>query len=150
MFLKAMALAALVMLAAAPARADTAAQAAQTWGLIGIWQPDCAIAPSSDYPRNVFAVRNGALFLERYSGAGGSDSAPISGATIRQDGALVLTINFVSAGGLREWVVVKGDANRFRTLSNRSLVNGVVSVRDGRLVANGEATPWNHRCQSGR
>jgi len=151
MLIKALALAALALFAVGPVRAQppTAAQTAQAWGLIGAWQTDCAAAPSPEYPRGVFEVRNGALVYERFSG-GDSDNAPITGAVRRPDGALVLTIDFTSAGGFREWVIGKADANRFRSLSNRSLSSGVYSVRDGLLVATGQPTPWNHRCSSGR
>ena len=134
-----------VLAAAAPASAETPAQAAARWGLLGTWRLDCTKATSQANQAFTFAVRNGQLFQDRHLGGDDRDSSPMTQAEVRSDGSILLTTVF--SGGTRQAVFMKSDdGRRRRVMSNRDVDTDEYTIRDGLYVSNGQPTPWSTRC----
>ncbi|MCX7360976.1 MAG: hypothetical protein NTV97_03715 [Alphaproteobacteria bacterium] len=134
-----------VLSTAGPASAETPAQAAARWGLLGTWRLDCTTPASQANQSFTFAVREGRLFQDRNLGGDAQDSSPMTQATIRPDGKILLTTVF--SGGTREAVFMKSDdGRRRRVMSNRGVDTDEYTIRDGLYVSNGQPTPWSTRC----
>lgn len=129
------------------ALAQSAADNADRWGLIGTWRlegADCAapIAPGS--PDLIYVVRDGKLFHDRDYG-GARDSNPVTAAVIRGDGSLEVTARFSQQ--LRRFLFAKRADGLKRAMYNYNVATEEYSVRDGKFVANGNETPWQKRCR---
>src|SRR5262245_1449540 len=72
--------------------AQTSADAAERWGLLGTWMADCRRSPTLDNTRDTYVVRAGQLFLDRDLGPGYErDSTAIRLVTLRPEGTIELT-----------------------------------------------------------
>lgn len=127
------------------AQAETVAQSASDWGLIGTWRTDCAAPLSQGQPALSYVVRGGRLFHDRDFG-GARDSNPVLLATPRSDGSIELLVDFPAFGQVRQFTVVKNGDGRIRTVSNRDVNTDQYSIRDGKFVANGMPPPPQSRC----
>lgn len=130
----------------APSLGQMAAEAAQRWGLLGAWKPDCATPLSRSDGMQIFVVRGSALFLDRDHGDV-KDSNPIPQAVINRDGTIDLTIVFEWAPQTRRNVMARRSDGRIRVITNWDVKTGDYSVRDGKLLHNGNAVPWVTRCR---
>ncbi len=131
------------------AGAQTSVEAAERWGLLGMWTADCRRQPSPNNTRDTYVVRGGQLFLERDLGPQyGRDSTAIALATLRPDGTIELTEHYAqfSPPELRRTTIIKGDDGRIRVWTNLNLDTGAHSVRNGMLTGSGRPTPWQGRC----
>lgn len=131
------------------ANAQTAAEAAKDWGLLGSWMTDCNLQPSEG-SRNSYVVRGAQLFLDRDFGPqnGGLVSDAITDAKVQPDGTIDLTVYFASVTPpqTRRNSMVRGSDGRIRMWTNLNLNTGEYSVRDGVLTHNGKPTPSLVRC----
>ena len=139
----------IIGLLAAPgvSRAQTAAEEAARWGLLGAWKIDCAAPTSVENGELSYVVREGALFLDRRLGEA-ADSNPVLSAQPVRDGAIDLRVEFPSLHQTREFVLAKGSGNRARTISNRNVETNDYSIRHGRIVGSSRPTPWQTRCDA--
>jgi hypothetical protein len=135
-----------VLAATQGALAQTVAQTASAWGLIGIWRLDCSKPLSRDNPDLAYRVRGGKLFHDR-DFVGSKDSSPVITATKKADGGLELVVEFTSLGETRQFAFVKGSDGRIRAVSNRNVNTNEYSIRDGKFTSNGRTTPWQTRCR---
>ena len=126
--------------------AQTVADVASKWGLVGTWRLDCKQPLSNSNPDLKYVVRDGKLFHDREFGDRG-DSSSVQTARRRSDGSIELVVNFSSLSQIREFSFVKGDDGRIRVTSNRDVNTNEFSVRDGKFVANGNTTAWQSRCK---
>jgi hypothetical protein len=131
---------------AVTADAQTAAETAVRWGLVGTWQTDCSVPPTEKSAAQVYLVQDGKLFLSRFDGKT-SDSNPITSATINAKGEIELVVEFPEFSQKRLNVQAKDGQGRRRMMQNKNLDTGEFSVIDGKLTHNGAATPWATRCQ---
>ncbi|KQW22420.1 hypothetical protein ASC80_03255 [Afipia sp. Root123D2] len=129
-----------------PATASSAADAAQQWGLLGIWAIDCNVPPDRNRgARLTYRVaEDGRLVHDRDFGDI-TDSHDVRDATIGTDGSLVLTVDFPELKQTREYSLGKEPDGSIRALSNRSS-NGRFTIRNGRFTDNGKVTPKQVRC----
>jgi hypothetical protein len=126
--------------------AQTAADTARNWGLLGSWRRDCSRKASQSNPDLRYVVRGGKLYHERNFGDS-RDSNLVITATATPDGALELVVNFGDSE--REYAFVHGGESRIRAMFNRNVGTDEYSIRDGRLTAANRPVPWQYRCKGG-
>jgi len=134
------------VLAAAGASADTIPDTASKWGLLGTWRVDCSKQASWSDPDLRYVVRGDKLFHDREFGDRRDSNAVLS-ATITPDNAIELVIRFDMLSQTRQWTYVKQSDGRIQAVSNRNVDNNEYTVRDGKYLANGNATPLQSRCR---
>ena len=139
---------ALIGLAATPpaASAQSNVEVAKSWGLIGTWRVDCKQPTSRENPDLKYVVRDGKLFHDRDFGGGTTDSHPVIVATQRPDKSLELVVNFNEFNETRQYAFVHGRSDTLRTMYNRNVDTGDYSIRDGMMVASGQPSAWQFRC----
>ncbi len=129
------------------ASADTVADTAVMWGLIGSWSLDCSLPPD----RNKGALlayeidTDGRLRHRRDFGDVRDESRVVS-AEVSSDGMLNLRVFFPALKQTREFGMIMQDDGTMRTIYNRN-PKGEYSIRNGKFTANGNPTPAQHRCR---
>ena len=136
----------LVVLATSEACAETVAQTASKWGLLGTWRLDCSKPASRSDGALQYVVRAGKLFHDREFGDSRDSSAVIL-ATAKADGSLEIVVNFVSLSQTRQFSFMKGRDGRIRTFSNRNVDTDEYSIKDAKFTTNGNPTPWQTHCR---
>ena len=134
---------------AGTASAETAAETARKWGLIGRWSLDCALPPDRDRGA-VLAYEvadDGRLVYRRYFGET-TDSADVIAAEISADQLLNLRVFFPKLKQTREYGLRMQADGSIRAVYNRDQ-KGIYSIRNGLFSANGRPTPPNYKCKSG-
>lgn len=126
--------------------AQTIADTARTWGLLGTWRLDCSKPLSSSNPDLKYVVRDGKVHHDREFG-NTRDSSLVASLKAKSDGTLEIIVNFTSLSQVREFTFTKGAENRIRATSNRDVNTNTYSVRNGKFIANGNDTPWQTRCK---
>ena len=126
--------------------AQTAAETASRWGLLGTWRLDCSQPPSRSDGNLQYVVRGGRLFHDREFGDA-RDSSTVLSAITKADGSIELVVNFVSISQTREFSLIKGRDGRIHATSNRNIDTNEYSIRGGTFTANGNTTPWQTRCR---
>ena len=126
--------------------AQTIAETAARWGLLGTWRLDCSKPASRSDGALQYVVRGGKLFHDREFGDT-RDSSSVMSATTKADGSLEITVNFVSLSQTRQYSMMKGSDGRIRAISNRNVDTNEYSIRDGKFTANGNTPPWQTRCR---
>jgi hypothetical protein len=120
-------------------------QAAVRWGLIGNWASGvCGTRATASQPIIRFAIQGYALVREVDSGAG-VERTGLSEIRIRPDDGY---LEYIMEAGVRVVVVAKGVDGRIRVHSSRGIGGGYTSVQveNGKIVANGQDSPWLVRC----
>ena len=139
----------LFMMFACTASAESAAETASKWGLIGRWSFDCSLPPDRDRGA-VLAYEiasDGRLLLRRDFGDQ-TDSAEVIAAKISADGVLNLRVFFPKLKQTREYGLKREPDGSIRAIYNRDK-NGNYSIRDGTFAASGQPTPPQYRCEQG-
>lgn len=140
-----MLLAAAILLPAA-ARAESAAQAAAAWGLVGTWAFDCRLPPSEGNGYLTYQVTPaGGLAHERDFGRRRDANEVLRAA--EAVGGLELTVYFPASAQTRQMVLAKTADGRVRLVSETFASTGEAAVRDGKVAATGADTPWQMRCR---
>ena len=130
---------------ASPAAADPAADAAERWGLIGLWKLDCTKGPSREDPSFRYVVRGGKLYQERDSG-GAKDANIVSLAEAGADRTLELTVILPPPSPARTLVLRHEGSDRFSVRSNRAIGTDDYTIKDGRLPDGKPARVLLTRC----
>jgi hypothetical protein len=126
--------------------AQTAAEAASRWGLLGGWRTDCSAPISKAASELTYVVRGGQLFLDRNWGEG-HDSSAVRSARVQPDGSIDVVIVFTSLSQTRLNAFVKGGDGRIRTTISKNVDTDEHSIRDGKFVDSGTPTKWLTRCR---
>jgi hypothetical protein len=127
-------------------QAQTIAETAVRWGLLGTWRLDCSQPRSRSNPDLMYVVRGGKLYHDREFGDS-RDSSAVMSATVKRDKSLEVVVNFVSLKQTRQFSFMKGPDGRIRAVSNRNVDTNDYTVRDGKFTSNGNMTPWQTRCR---
>ena len=130
---------------AAPSSAETVAEIADRWGILGNWQKNCDTPVSENNDRQSFVIRSGKLFLDRSRGEG-DDSNPVTAASIDARGELDLLVTFPTYGQNRQNVHAMSTDGRQHIVLNRNVDTGEYTVRNGILLSTGNAVPWLTHC----
>jgi hypothetical protein len=134
---------------ASQALAESTAETASRWGLIGRWSVDCSLAPDADRGSvlSYEVAGDGRLILRRDFGST-QEQADVNAARMSDGNMLNLRIFFPAAKQTREFGLQMQSDGAIRAIYNRDS-KGKYTIRDGKFVANGEPTPPTHRCGAG-
>ena len=135
-----------VLAASEASFAQTAAETASRWGLLGTWKLDCSQPASSSNGALQYVVRGGKLFHDREFGDR-RDSSSVVSATTKAGGSIELVVNFVSISQTRQFSFIKGSDGRIQAIFNRNVATNEYTIRDGKFTVNGNASPWQTRCR---
>lgn len=131
-----------------PAAAQTqTGNALREWGMLGWWSLRCDQPVSqSNFYYGYVVDPDGRAWHERDLGnSSQNDRSEVTSAEIKADGAIVITVNFVSISSVRT-IVFARDGNRMRAMYNRG-AGGDVTVENGTFKHNGRPTPWQFKCR---
>lgn len=140
--------AAIVLMLGSPASAETVAQTARQWGLLGPWSLDCSLPP--DHARGAvlsYDVTDDDHLIYRRDFGDSQDEAEVLAATVSDDGVINLRVYFPSLKQTREYGMKHLDDGNIRAVYNRNEQNQY-SIKDGKFTANGKPTPAQHKCDS--
>ena len=127
-------------------QAETDAEIAAGWGLLGEWRnSDCAAPASPQIQSMKFVVKGGKLYLDRDFGAR-ADSNRVTSVEPTLGGGIMVTVALEVAHETREIVFLKPEPKRLQTLANRSAATGEFTIRDGKIVNGGQPAPLLYRC----
>jgi hypothetical protein len=132
------------------AHAQTVAEVASKWGLLGTWQINCSAPVSQSNAAITYLVTGGKLQMQRDFGGdknAGNDTNTIVAASRKPDGALEYTTVFPSLGQTRQQTDIKGSDGRRRAVSNRNVDTNEYTIKDGKLAHNGTTSLWQTRCR---
>lgn len=135
---------ALVLSAAAPARAQSAAEVMREAGFEGTWSANCSAPPSDRNGYHTYVYEGDRVREARDFGTS-SDSSDVIQARILDDG----TVEVVTRNAQFTWRVVYrriGD-NRTRAITSGEYGTQKFSVENGRFVHNGRDTQPLVRCK---
>jgi hypothetical protein len=134
---------------AGTAAAETAAETARRWGLIGRWSLDCALPPDHDRGAVLaYEIVDGGRLVYRRDFGDSTDSADVIAAEISADKLLNLHVFFPKLKQTREYGLrMQGDGS-IRAVYNRDQ-KGNYSIGNGLFSGNGKPTPPNYKCRSG-
>jgi hypothetical protein len=125
--------------------AETAAQTAGKWGLIGSWAVDCSIPRDNAHPLFSYEVTADDRMMLRRDFGTRKDEQEVSSAEIAGHGLLILRILFPAFKQIRENGMVMLPDGGVRPIFSRN-DKGQYSIRNGRFVANGHPTVALHKC----
>jgi hypothetical protein len=133
---------------AGTASAETAAETAGKWGLIGRWSLDCGLPADRDRGA-VLAYEVGAdgRLMYRRDFGDSTDTADVIAAEISADNLLNLRVFFPKLKQTREYGLRMERDGSIRAFYNRDQ-KGNYSIRNGLFSANGKPTPPNFKCSS--
>ena len=129
------------------ASAETAAQTAREWGLIGPWSLDCSLRPDGNKGA-VLAYEiapDDRVVHRRYFGDTTDESEVIT-AEVSGDGMLNLRVFFPKLKQTREYGFVMQPDGTMRAIYNRNQKDEY-TIKDGKFTANGNPTPPQHKCR---
>ena len=128
--------------------AETVAQTARKWGLIGAWSLDCSLPPDRNKGTVLaYVIASDGRVLHRRNFGESTDQSEVIAAEVSKGGMLNLRVFFSSLNQTREYGLVMQSDGTIRAMYNRSQ-KGEYSIRDGKFTANGSPTPPQHKCSA--
>jgi hypothetical protein len=128
--------------------AETVAQTARKWGLIGAWSLDCSLPPDRNKGTVLaYVIASDGRVLHRRNFGESTDESEVVAAEVSRGGMLNLRVFFPSLKQTREYGLVMQSDGTIRAMYNRSQ-KGEYSIRDGKFIANGNPTPPQHKCSA--
>jgi hypothetical protein len=127
--------------------AETVAQTAHKWGLIGPWSLDCSLAPDRNKGAVLaYVIASGDRVVHRRNFGDTTDESEVVTAEVSRDGMLNLRVFFPSLKQTREYGLVKQPDGTIRAMYNRNQKDEY-TIRDGKFTANGNPAPSQHKCR---
>ena len=128
------------------ASAETVAETARAWGLIGAWSLDCSVAPDKGQGAVLaYEIASGDRVVHRRDFGDASDASEVVTAKVSGDGMLNLRVFFPKLKQIREYGFAMQPDGTMRAMYNRNR-NGEYTIRNGKFTANGNPTPSQHKC----
>ena len=128
------------------ASAETVAETARAWGLIGAWSLDCSVAPDKGQGAVLaYEIASGDRVVHRRDFGDASDESEVVTAKVSGDGMLNLRVFFPKLKQTREYGFVMQPDGTMRAMYNRNQ-EGKYTIRNGKFTANGNPTPPQHKC----
>ena len=129
------------------ASAETVAQTAQQWGLIGAWSLDCSLKPARNKGTVLdYQIAGGDRVVYRRNFGDKSDESEVVTAEVSADGMLNLRVFFPSLRQTREYGPMMQPDGTMRAIYNRNQKDEY-TIRDGKFTADGNPTPPQHKCR---
>lgn len=137
------------MMLACTASAESAAETAGKWGLLGRWSVDCSLPPDRDKGAVLaYEITEGGKLIHRRDFGDTTDIADVTAADVSADRVLNLRIFFRAMNQTREFGLKMLPDGSIRAIYNRDQ-KGQYSIRDGKFTANGKPTPSQYKCKPG-
>jgi hypothetical protein len=128
------------------ASAETVAQTARQWGLIGPWSLDCSLPPDRNKGTVLaYEIAPGDRVVHRRNFGDTTDESEVVTAEVSRDGVLNLRVFFPSLKQTREYGFIMRPDGTMRAIYNRNQKDEY-TIRDGKFTANGNPTPAQHKC----
>ncbi len=127
-------------------RAETVAETASQWGLIGSWSLDCSLAPDRGKGAVLtyeIAPDGRVVHLRNFGDT--TDESEVAAADVSPNGVLNLRVFFPKLKQTREYGLLMQPDGTLRAIYNRNQKHQY-TIRDGKFTANGNPTPPQHRC----
>jgi hypothetical protein len=129
------------------ASAETVAQTARQWGLIGPWSLDCTLKPDRNRGTVLaYEIAPDDRVVHRRNFGDTTDEGEVVTAEVTRDGMLNLRVFFPSIKQTREYGIIKQPDGTIRAMYNRNQKEEY-TIKDGKFTANGKPTPVQHRCE---
>ena len=131
---------------AAQASAETIAETASKWGLIGPWSLDCSLSP--DRGRGAvlaYEATAGGGVVHRRNFGDKTDENPVITAKVSPNGMLNLRVFFPAGNQTREYGLLLQPDGSMRAIYNRD-EKKQYSIKDGKFTVGGKPTPLMHKC----
>jgi hypothetical protein len=129
------------------ASAETVAETARKWGLIGPWSLDCSLPPDRNKGSVLaYEVAPGDRVVHRRNFGGTTDESEVISAEVSRNGMLNLRVFFPQLKQTREYGFVMQSDGTMRAMYNRNQKHQY-TIRDGKFTANGNRTPPQHKCK---
>jgi hypothetical protein len=127
---------------ATQASAETIAETAGKWGLIGPWSLDCSLPPDRGKGTVLaYETTGGGGVVHRRDFGDTTDENPVVSATVSPDGTLNLRVFFTSFKQTREYGLMLQPDGTLRAIYNRD-EKKQYSIKDGKFTA----TASRRRC----
>jgi hypothetical protein len=128
------------------ATAETMAETARQWGLIGPWSLDCMLPPD----RNKGTVLSYEIaddrVVHRRDFGDTRDESEVLSLSVSADGMIHLRVYFASVKQTRKYGMIRQADGTVRAIYNRNEKNQY-SIKDGKFVSDGKPTPPQHKCE---
>jgi hypothetical protein len=129
------------------ASAETVAQTAREWGLIGPWSLDCSLKPGRNKGSVLaYEIAPGDRVVHRRNFGDTTDESDVITAEMSADGMLNLRVFFPKLKQTREYGFVMQPDGTMRAIYNRNQKDEY-TIKDGKFTANGNPTPSQHKCR---
>jgi hypothetical protein len=129
------------------ASAETVAQTARQWGLIGPWSLDCSLPPDRNKGTVLaYEIAPGDRVVHRRNFGDTTDESEVVTAEVSGDGMLNLRVLFPSLKQTREYGFIMQPDGTMRAMYNRNRKHEY-TIRDGKFTADGNPTPSQHKCR---
>jgi len=129
------------------ASAETVAQTARQWGLIGPWSLDCSLPPDRNKGTVLaYEIAPGDRVVHRRNFGDTTDEGEVVTAEVSGDGMLNLRVFFPSLKQIREFGFIMQPDGTMRAMYNRNRKDEY-TIQDGKFTANGNPTPSQHKCR---
>jgi hypothetical protein len=132
------------------AAADSVQGTLKEFDFFGVWSPECDLpaAPGNSL-REVTANDQGQVrFTESFGKEYDPNVYVVLDAKRVNSSTFILRIEL--NGATRQDLTMVREPGRVRTVANQRVTDGSFVVKDGMVVANGNATPWMVHCARGR
>jgi hypothetical protein len=136
-------------LAALPhlAVAQTMAERASQWGLVGTWSLDCSKPASSSNGYLTYVIRRTGQVTHERDFGDRQDVNEVQQINSGAGGALELVVNFPQLSQTRKYTLIMGPDGRTRAMANSRVDGTEQTIKDGKFTYNGTDTPWQIRCR---
>jgi hypothetical protein len=129
------------------ASAETVAETARKWGLIGPWSLNCSLKADRDKGTVLaYEIAGDDRVVHRRSFGDTTDESEVISAEVSGDGMLNLRVYFPNLKQTREYGLMMQPDGTMRAIYNRNQKEEY-TIRDGRFTANGNPTPPQHKCR---
>jgi hypothetical protein len=129
----------------APARAETPAETAAAFGLLGTWAVDCRLPPSLANAYLTYAATPGGNIAHDRDFGSQRNIGEVVRASLTA-GGIDLVVFFPVSAQSRQITIAKAGDGRMRTIADSFISSKEYAVRDGKLLATGTEMPWQMRC----
>jgi hypothetical protein len=128
------------------ASAETVAETARAWGLIGAWSLNCSTTPDrGEGAVLAYEIAPGDRVVHRRNFGATTDESEVITAEVSGDGMLNLRVFFPKLKQIREYGFAMQPDGTMRAMYNRNQ-KGEYTIRNGNFTANGNPTPSQHKC----
>jgi hypothetical protein len=128
------------------ASAETVAETARAWGLIGAWSLDCSVAPDRGEGALLsYEIASGDRVVHRRNFGTTTDESEVVTAKVSGDGMLNLRVFFPKLKQTREYGFAMQPDGTMRAMYNRNQEREY-TIRNGKFTASGNPTPSQRKC----